>query len=154
MTRKESPLTGYVFEEKEGDLFSSPDSLCHCVSACLHMGRGIAPVFKNKYKRVDELKRQNAKPGGMCFLYVPDEDRYIYYLVTKEKYFNKPTYTTMENSLTAMRDHCFENGVRKLSMPVIGCGLDKLEWDKVRNIIHRVFEPIGMHITVYKLPSK
>jgi O-acetyl-ADP-ribose deacetylase (regulator of RNase III) len=152
--RFESPTTGYIFEEIEGDLFSSTDSICHCVSACLHMGKGIAPIFKERFKRVDELKRQNAKPGEMCSLYIPDEDRYIYYLVTKEKYYNKPTYTTLEGSLTEMRDHCFENGIRRLSMPLLGCGLDRLEWDQVKKIIHRLFEPIGMHITVYKLPEK
>ena len=30
--------------------------------------------------------------------------------------------------------------VTKLAMPKIGCGLDKLEWTKVLNIIIEVFE--------------
>lgn len=115
-SRFQSPNTGYTFEEIEGDLFTSSDSLCHCVSACLTMGKGIAPIFKERFKRVDELKQQKAKPGEMCFLYIPEEDRYIYYLVTKEKYNDKPTYTTIEGALTQMKNHCFENGVRKLSM--------------------------------------
>ena len=43
-----------------GDLFScDPESsLAHCVSADLHMGKGIAVLFKKKFGCVSELKRQ------------------------------------------------------------------------------------------------
>ena len=43
-----------------GDLFScdSESSLAHCVSADLHMGKGIAVLFKKKFGRVPELKKQ------------------------------------------------------------------------------------------------
>ena len=42
----------------KGDLFTSPasSSLAHCVSECLAMGKGIAPLFKNKFGGVAELK--------------------------------------------------------------------------------------------------
>ena len=30
---------GVIIDEIEGDLFSSTDSLCHCVSEDLHMGK-------------------------------------------------------------------------------------------------------------------
>ena len=33
----------------DGDLMTSSDSLCHCVSECLNMGKGIAVLFKEKY---------------------------------------------------------------------------------------------------------
>ena len=49
-----------VFSEVQGDLFSSPptSSLAHCVSEDLHMGRGIATLFKKKFGRVGILKAQ------------------------------------------------------------------------------------------------
>lgn len=64
--------------------------------------------------------------------------RYIYYLITKPKYFDKPTYKTLEDSLEAMKKHCVANGVTALSMPRIGCGLDKLEWPKVEECLNSV----------------
>jgi hypothetical protein len=35
-------------------------------------------------------------------------------------------------------------------MPMIGCGLDKLNWDKVKKLIEKNFKDKQMLITVYK----
>ncbi|KAL0491083.1 hypothetical protein AKO1_009712 [Acrasis kona] len=134
-----------------GDLFKSLDALCHCVSADLHMGKGIAVIFKEKFKKVGYLKSQNAAKGGICHLFDDESKRWVYYLVTKDRYFQKPTYASLESSLHLMRDHMLNNDVTKLSMPVIGCGLDKLEWPKVVEIITKIFEGTDVEITVYKL---
>lgn len=138
--------------ERTGNLFSCPDSesLAHCISADVRMGKGIAVSFKTKFGGVDELKSQGQKPGGVAIL--RRGNRHIYYLVTKEKYFNKPTYPSLQSSLQAMKGHCVSHGVTSLSMPTIGCGLDGLEWPKVRNIIEEVFQDTDINITVYSLP--
>ena len=73
--------------------------------------------------------------------------------VTKPKYFHKPTYGTLQDSLTAMKQHCEEHGVKKLAMPRIGCGLDKLEWTKVREMVKETFEKTNVEVTVYALQS-
>ena len=46
--------------EVKGDLFSCPASasLVHCVSEDMHMGKGIATLFKQKFGGVGELKSQ------------------------------------------------------------------------------------------------
>ena len=46
--------------EVRGDLFSCSNaaSMAHCVSADLHMGRGVATAFKKKFGRVEELRAQ------------------------------------------------------------------------------------------------
>ncbi|NWR77359.1 OARD1 deacetylase, partial [Centropus unirufus] len=64
---------------------------------------------------------------------------------------HKPTYENMRKSLEAMKDHCLHNGVTDISMPRIGCGLDRLEWDKVSSILEEVFEGTDIKITVYTL---
>ena len=61
-------IHGRMFQLKEvkGDLFSCPhdNSLVHCVSEDLHMSKGIAVLFKEKFGRVEELKVQ----GVYCFV--------------------------------------------------------------------------------------
>ncbi len=49
-----------TYNEVKGDLFECPEefSLAHCVSADLAMGKGIAVAFKEKFKGVQDLKRQ------------------------------------------------------------------------------------------------
>jgi len=47
------------FTEVQGDLFTSSDSLVHCVSRDLHMGKGIATEFKKQFGGVSELREQS-----------------------------------------------------------------------------------------------
>jgi len=47
------------FTEVHGDLFTSSDSLVHCVSRDLHMGKGIATEFKKQFGGLDDLRQQS-----------------------------------------------------------------------------------------------
>lgn len=132
-----------------GDLFNANDSisLAHCVSRDFVMSKGIASTFKLKFGNVDYLKSQNQGIGSVAIL--PLGSRFIYYLITKEYYWNKPTYFTLQSSLWAMKEHCIQNKVKQLGMPMIGCGLDRLHWDRVKNIIEEVFQNTNINIIVY-----
>jgi len=142
---------GFQFIEKKGDLFSCPptDCLVHCVSVDLSMSKGIATLFKKKFGGVEELKRQEVGIGGVGVL--KRSQRYVYYLVTKQKYFHKPTYDSLRSSVKAMVVHCQENQVKAISMPLIGCGLDKLEWPKVKTMLDEEFRNTNITVTVYSL---
>jgi hypothetical protein len=39
-------------------------------------------------------------------------------------------------------------------MPKIGCGLDKLEWPRVREMISSTFQDMNFKVTVYSLGIK
>ncbi len=71
--------------------------------------------------------------------------------VTKPRSFHKPTYRTLHSSLLKMKEHCEAHGVRGVALPRIGCGLDKLSWDRVSEMIQSVFKDLDMTITVYYL---
>jgi hypothetical protein len=49
-----------VFREIHGDLFSAASnvSLAHCVSKDMAMSKGIAKLFRDKFGRINELKKQ------------------------------------------------------------------------------------------------
>uniref|UniRef100_A0A3B5QL36 O-acetyl-ADP-ribose deacetylase 1-like n=1 Tax=Xiphophorus maculatus TaxID=8083 RepID=A0A3B5QL36_XIPMA len=135
-----------------GDLFSCPrdESLAHCISEDCRMGAGIAVMFKKKFGRVSELKEQKKLPG-QCAVLTYDQ-RFIYYLITKKKASQKPTYVNLRQSLEDMKSHCLENGVNRISIPRIGCGLDQLLWSKVSKILEQIFKETNISITVYSLP--
>ena len=92
--------------------------------------------------------------GDVAVLKREKEKRFIYYLITKEKYSHKPTYKSLADSLTSMKEHMLRNGVMKLSMPRIGCGLDLLEWGKVEEMLRDMFSDMDLQITVYTLGAK
>ncbi|XP_046896126.1 ADP-ribose glycohydrolase OARD1 isoform X1 [Hypomesus transpacificus] len=166
----------------EGDLFSSPEdeALAHCISEDCRMGAGIAVMFKKKFGGVEDLKKQSEfgsewrlvkttcemskihtmskqsfteKEPGHCAVLKRDK-RFVYYLITKAKASQKPSYKSLNMSLEDMRSQCIQHGVTKISMPRIGCGLDRLKWEKVSEILHQVFQHTDICITVYTLPEK
>ena len=113
-------------------------ALAHCVSADLVMGKGIAVEFKRRFGRVDDLKNQNKVVGEVASLQV--EGRSIYYLVTKEKYWNKPTPESMQSVLKNLREQMEKDGVSKLYLPKIGCGLDRMNWEtQVEGMLQTTF---------------
>ncbi len=77
--------------------------------------------------------------------------RFIYVLVTKEKYWQKPSYGNLAGSLLGCVGKCVKDGVTHLCMPKIGCGLDKLKWNKVEEIIKEIFGETNIRVSVYQL---
>ena len=132
-----------------GDLFTSDpcSSLAHCVSNDFKMSMGIASIFCHKFAKIDALRGTNARIGDIVV--VRDGGRFIYNLVTKENYNDKPTYENLRHSITNMREHALKNNVEKISMPKIGCGLDGLSWPVVQNIIISAFRETSIKILVY-----
>eukprot|EP00457_Paulinella_chromatophora_P002813 gb/GEZN01002818.1/.p1 GENE.gb/GEZN01002818.1/~~gb/GEZN01002818.1/.p1 ORF type:complete len:763 (-),score=186.35 gb/GEZN01002818.1/:67-2139(-) len=110
------------------------------------MGKGIAIHFKSRFGQIEKLKEQNVKTGGVAFLC--DKGRYVYYLVTKAKYWKKPTYSTVKQSLQAMCAHMLQHGQTSLWMPRIGSGLDGLHWKKVLEMIEDVFQHTNIQVTI------
>ncbi|KAJ8949319.1 hypothetical protein NQ318_006744 [Aromia moschata] len=146
--RKKGEVEYRRVKEIQQDLFamSKEYSLAHCVAEDMRMGSGIAVTFKRDFKDIDELFSQRQKQGGLAVLSL--EDRYIYYLVTKRVSNGKPTYETLWSSLKKLRDHMKEYSVEKLAIPRLGCGLDRLEWTHVKNMIEFLFKELEVEITV------
>ena len=138
-----------LITEIKGDLFSAPStsSLAHCISQDCKLGAGIAKLFRQRFGRVDDLQRMETAVGGVSLLQV--NDRFIYNLVTKKNFWEKPTYENLQKSLRAMQNHAFQHNVKEICMPKIGCGLDKLEWDQVKSLLIEVFAGGMTHITIY-----
>ena len=151
-----SKTTDFELKVIFGDLFDLPDqttSLAHCVSRDLKMGKGIAKLFRDKFGRTNELAQANAKIGETAILKLNNPNRFIYNMVTKEKYSDFPTYDSLQESLVFTRDHAMKNNVDHIAMPKIGCGLDKLNWNAVRTLIKNVFLDTDIKISVYHLDA-
>lgn len=147
-----------IYKEEIRDLFSVPEDyyLAHCISADFGMGKGIVIEFNKRFDMKNILMKKYPNyldnwswciPGktGDCIL----EGR-VLNLITKERYFHKPTYTSMLYALEKMRMLCQQNNINKVAMPIIGCGLDRLDFNVVSEIIKDVFKDEDVEILVCK----
>ena len=143
-----------IYKEEKKDLFTVDKSyyLAHCISSDFGMGKGIVVEFNKRYKLKNKLITKHpkyasifksSKLGGDCIL----EGR-VLNLITKEKYYNKPTIITMRLALNKMKSICLNNNITKIAMPKIGCGLDKLQWGNVSDLIKDIFEDTDIEILV------
>lgn len=143
--------------EEKIDLFTVAEEyyLVHCISADFKMGKGIVIEFNKRFNMKNILQKKypqylqhfvNNRLRGDCIL----EGR-ILNLITKERYFNKPSIITMRIALKEMKQICIENNINKVAMPLIGCGLDQLKWEDVKVNIVQIFKDTDIEILVCKL---
>ncbi len=146
-----------IYKEEVRDLFSVPDDyyLAHCISADFGMGKGIVVEFNKRFDMKRKLQSKypdylnqytHCRIGGDCIL----EGR-VLNLITKERYFHKPSIITMRIALQKMKNICVENNITQIAMPTIGAGLDRLNWTDVSKQIHMIFDDLDVEIFVCKL---
>lgn len=139
---------GMLLLELDGDIFSSFDSLVHCVGEDLLMSKGIAVQFKHRFGGVTRLEQQKKRIGQVAYLNM--EDRFIFYLITKKQScFDLPTIASLTSCLKELKRLCLELGVHRLSMPKIGSGMDRMDWLQVKGAIKDVFSDTSLIVQVY-----
>ncbi len=146
------------FREEKRDLFTVDDNeyyFVQCISADYAMAAGIAVDFNKKYniKNIMMTQPENVLSSWdkSCLLV----NNKVFNLVTKTAHYQKPTYKSLRKSLMSMKVMLLNNpeiiNKSKLAMPRIGCGLDRLEWNKVSEIIQDVFKDTNVEILVCSL---
>lgn len=84
-------------------------------------------------------------------IYATDRCPHILGLVTKEHYYDKPSLDDMRKAIwnlrTKLETTAWLDGdnplLTEIMMPHIGCGLDKLKWDDVKEIIFDELHELG-----------
>ena len=143
-----------TYREEVRDLFSVPNDyyLAHCISADFGMGKGIVVEFNKRFDIKRKLQSKypdylnqftRHRIGGDCIL----EGR-VLNLITKERYWMKPTIITMRLALQKMKKICLENNITKVAMPTIGAGLDKMNFNKVKEQIVDIFKDTNIEVLV------
>lgn len=142
-----------VLKEEKGDLFKLDNkyALAHCISEDCKMGAGIAVAFDKNFKYMKRYLLETLEQVPMsypCTILYPFSEPKVFNLITKEKYYNKPTYLTIAKCIKDMARICAENNIKYLAMPKIGCGLDRLQWEAVKGIIEEEFKHLDIEIII------
>lgn len=143
------------FYELKMDLFKFYEKnkyyvFVQCISSDFEMGAGISVQF-NKHFNCKNIVKQNYIPywekKGTC-LPLLNFNIPVINLITKQYYFNKPTYKSLRESLLELKQIVLDKGIKYIAMPKIGCGIDKLDWDKVKKIILETFNEVEIEIVI------
>lgn len=139
-----------IYNEVYCDLFTVDKDyfLAHCISADAKMGAGIAVQFKKRFKlgQLQDIAKQTPLNVGSCVIVGRTLN-----LVTKRFYWDKPTYETFTMALEDMKQLAIKHDIKKIAMPTIGAGLDKLSWTKNREIIKELFADTDIEVLVCRI---
>lgn len=124
--------------------------IAHCIAADLAWGSGIAPVIIRdmynaempcRYKCSNNPEGYTGKLEAGSIMPVDTPRGTFVNLITKTHSWDKPTYLTLSKSLVAFRQYIDARFAepKVIVMPKIGCGLDRLEWQVVSEIVKGVF---------------
>lgn len=142
-----------VYREEKRDLLTVPQGymIAHCISSDFALGAGVAKQIDTVFNMREMLNLMWGKISDMdgkwsapCCLPCMN----VFNLVTKERYYHKPTLNSLEIALHEMKDYAVEMGVKRIAMPQIGCGLDRLNWSDVSVLIKEVFGDTDIEILV------
>lgn len=143
------------YREEKGSLFELDNNkyiFAHCISVDCEMGKGIAVEFRNRYKGIQSYCKRVVSENHLshpCVIsFYNNTNLVVFNLITKTKYYNKPTYKTIKKAIQDMADLCKQGNIKYLAMPKIGYGLDGLQWGKVRDIIIKEFQDLDIEIVV------
>ncbi len=136
------------YDEVKQDLFAVSEDyyLAHCISNDYALGTGIAKEFDEKYDM--SFKLNHTYPITEVNINKALLVGNVFNLVTKQRYFHKPTYISLLDSLVDMREQCEKLNIKKLAMPKNTFGLDRLDWEQVKVIIEDVFKDMDIEILV------
>lgn len=146
-----------IYKEEKKNLFEVDErySLAHCISLDCEMGKGIAVEFDKRFKGMKSFLKiridnhDTSYPITIpCFI---DKKLRVFNLITKKNYWNKPTYQTITECIGQMAEQCERHNIKYLAIPKIGCGLDRLQWGKVKEIIHEKFKDLDIEVLVCEL---
>jgi O-acetyl-ADP-ribose deacetylase (regulator of RNase III) len=126
---------------------------CNCKGV---MGAGIAVRFKKEYPEMFKEYRRRCKASprqfnlGDAFLWTEKGKPSVFNLGTQESPGRHATYPAIEKSLSNMMSHAEIEGINSIAIPRIGSGYGGLEWEKVREVIEKVFEGWSGNLFVYE----
>lgn len=74
-------------------------------------------------------------------------------LITKNNYYDKPTYSNIFKTLENTKQFCTENKITTLALPKIFTGLDKKQWYIIADMIRFIFQNSTIKIRIFTLPK-
>lgn len=130
-----------------GDMLTLPTyyQICFAIPCDLSLGsetaRRIEAYFGIREKIENNLDEFDMIEDELEVGDVITVDNVNVLFTTRAKY-QRPTYEDIRKCAERLAEHCFDNKVRFLAIPQIGCGHGHLEWNQVKDIFIEEFDKL------------
>ena len=138
------------YEERQVDMLSLPVyyHIAFAIPADLSFGSTTARQIDAFYGLRDKLKKAVEKYEDECedletgWLKAGDTIciENVFVMFTTNKKYQRPTLDTIRSCVRDIAEECYENKIRYLAMPRVGCGHGHLNWDVVKEAILDEFD--------------
>lgn len=138
------------YEERQVDMLSLPVyyHIAFAIPADLSFGSTTARQIDAFYGLRDKLKKAVEKYEDECedletgWLKAGDTIciENIFVMFTTNKKYQRPTLDTIRSCVRDIAEECYENKIRYLAMPRVGCGHGHLDWNVVKEAILDEFD--------------
>jgi len=146
------------YSERYGNLFEAEDldAIGHGVNCRGVMGAGIArefalrwPTLKRGY--VTMVEDELLYPGDCWAWNQTPSYKMIYNLASQERPGPDAKLRWVAQSVAKMLQHAEDNGIQRIGLPQIGCGIGGLEWVEVRMILELLANESSVELIVFSL---
>ena len=104
----------------QSNILTATTCIAHCVSSDFAIGKGLASALACSYPELQQMRKLSSTlfpPGSLIAYFDQDNHIYLYNLVTKRRFFHRPTYETLELSLQALKQHLKRHNKQELAIP-------------------------------------
>ena len=141
-----------IIHGTEDSILQQPHSIGHCISADAEMSKGFADFLSQQIHGLRDACRRTKLFTGQIFPFWDQTgNRYIYNLVTKTNYSEKPNLRTLSLTLEEMKSHARLHGISTIAIPKIGCVLDQMNWQEVVKLLRDIFAYSNIRVVAYTL---
>lgn len=129
------------FTKVEADLFAQDHkyALVHCIAEDARMGAGIDTQFVKRYPLMRDWLKQQSPTIGQVVPYSEGRKPLVLNMITKKKSSDKPTRQDFDATVYTLKQFAVNHGLTHLAFPLIGAGLDRLEWVESEEVIQWLF---------------
>ena len=138
-----------VVKYATGNFMESSSSLVFSVSGDMRFKSSPVTDFVVRYSHLRPTENSVNRVGGMLVYWDSEQSRYIYLLITREKYTDVAKYDDLKSGLREMSAHVALKGVTYFAMPRIGVVDDRLEWTNVAICLETIFQDVYCTLIVY-----
>ncbi|KQO98315.1 macro domain-containing protein [Leifsonia sp. Leaf264] len=129
---------------KSGDLFTSDaPALGQGVNVVGAMHAGIANVFRLRFAGMFDAYAKVCRsgaliPGGMFFWPATEELPAVYNIASQDQTGPNASLDWLETGTRAALQHADQNGITRIALPQIGCGIGGLVWEDALPVLEKV----------------